>query len=81
MPLPDLSMTKGQHNFIEQMTRHELVKWCDEATRKGTTSIQLDPKNPYVRHGVTKKFISDKGEGWFKVLSGGWAAGTSFLKR
>jgi hypothetical protein len=80
MPLPDTTYSKGQQNFIEQMTRRKLVKWCDEATHSGVPTVRL-LDSPYVRHGQQKKFISHKGDGWYKVLSGGWAAAASFLKR
>lgn len=81
----DTKYTKGQQAFVQQKAHQMLTSWCDQIITSGDPNslISLDPENPYVRYAVERKspWLSDKGGGMFKMLSAGWAAAASFLKR
>jgi len=78
-------MTKGEEEFVDQMTRSKMVGWCSGAVLEGngTVPIQDGDKSPFVKHAVTKKWIAPVGTGWmsFKILSAGWDTAARFLKR
>jgi len=85
MALPDAKYTKAQQAFIQQRAQQLLVEWCDKLMNSGdhTRTIRLNRDNPYVNYALTRKspWLSDKGEGQFRVLATGWSAAASFLKR
>jgi hypothetical protein len=85
MGIPDSKYTKGQQAFIQQRAHQMLVEWCDKLARSSDINglLTLDPKDAYVRYACDRKspWMSDKGGGQFKMLTGGWAAAASFLKR
>lgn len=76
-------MTKGQELFIQQRAQQLLVEWCDKATLQNDVEVALDDHNPYVIYACTRPtpWISQKAPGRYKILSPGWAAATTFLKR
>jgi hypothetical protein len=80
-------MTKGQEEFLDQMTRKLLVGWGYDAILNETvTFVQGDGnKDPFIQHAVAKKWISPvsntQHDYTYKILSGGWDTATRFLKR
>ena len=90
-----MELTKGQQGFLQQRAQQELVKWCDAVMKSGDTkeTISLYSDDPYVRYAADRKtpWIKDKGldrgnrttglHRMFFILSPGWSAATSFLKR
>ena len=50
-------MTKGQEEFIDQMTRKLLVEWCDGSVQWGLAEVPLWA-SIYTDHAVAKKWIS-----------------------
>ena len=85
MPVPDMTRTKGELNFLQQMAQKKLVGWCDLLVTKPREGglLNLDSTCPYVQYAANRKapWISDKGGGQYKMRAGGWSAATSFLKR
>lgn len=81
-------MTKGQEEFVDQLTRKMMVDWCYAATLNGTGSVPIQDgdKSPFTAYAVTKKWLApseNRSTGWmhFKVLSAGWDTAARFLKR
>ena len=81
-------MTAGEQEFINQMTRKQMVGWCHAAAQAGTgiVSIQDGDKSPYTIYATSKKWITlagapSTGYQHFKILSGGWDTAARFLKR
>lgn len=80
--------TKAQQAFIQQRTQQQLIAWCDQAIKaihqgdpKPMLTLNLD--DPLVRYACDRKtpWLSHKGDNNFFILSPGWAAATSYLKR
>ena len=85
-PMSDPTYTKGQQAFIEQMTRKELVRWCNALITGSKIEDDLwglDFNNVYVQYALNRKspWISKKANGRYKILAAGWATATAFLKR
>lgn len=80
-------MTKGQEEFIDQMTRSLLVEWCDWSIRN--TKTPGDPigipeaQKVYRDYATGKKWLSakDMSTGENRILSAGWDTASRFLKR
>jgi len=84
-----IKMTKPQEAFLQQRAQQKLVAWCDLVLMTGETKgcLALHTNDPYVRYAADRRspWISEKSTGdtisEFRILSAGWAAATSFLKR
>ena len=78
-------MTKGQEEFIDQMTRKLLVEWCDTSLRNcaGGPLCICEAHAIYRDHATTKKWLSvkDMSTGENKILATGWETAARFLKR
>ena len=77
-------MTKGQDEFIDQMTRKALVGWCDRALRASDLLVNIYEDEAHYRdHALAKKWISAPTEplGSYKILAAGWETSSRFLKR
>ena len=77
-------MTKGQEEFVDQLTRKLLVDWCDLSLRNaggGTIAIP-EAQMVYRDHALSKKWLSAKGSpGSDEVIGAGWETAAKFLKR
>lgn len=81
-------MTKGQSEFLDQMTRKLLVEWCDKALRASEDTFCGDAASlgPYLAHAVAKKWLSVQQERHdklhtYRILAAGWETAARFLKR
>ncbi|OHD26618.1 MAG: hypothetical protein A2Y38_15700 [Spirochaetes bacterium GWB1_59_5] len=78
-------MTKGQEEFIDQMTRKLLVAWCDRALKLGAVENGLHISKEeavYQEHAVEKKWLGKPdSNGFQRILSPGWETAARFLKR
>ena len=83
-----MDKTKGELEFIDQMTRKLMVEWCHEVVQHGilpwVAQTSQAPKGlsyllrHYIDYAAKKKWISaDKS----KILAAGWATAARFLKR
>lgn len=78
-----LKMTKGQQEFVDQMTRKLIVHWCDAAVKQGEEMVLIpEDQVAYRDYAITKKWLSaSDGVGTCRILSNGWATAARFLKR
>ena len=79
-----LKMTKGQQDFLDQMTRKLTVEWCATAVKIDDDCICIPESQAVYRdYAVTKKWLSAKDgpTGSNRILSSGWATAARFLKR
>jgi len=78
-------MTKGEEEFIDQMTRKKMVDWCELAVLNGDGIFTEGDclGDSFVRHALAKKWVAlvSKANGEFKILSAGWETAARFLKR
>lgn len=76
-------MTKGQEEFIDQMSRKLMVDWCHESLRENGAGIAVPERlTVYRDHAVTKKWLSaPDGMGECRILAAGWETAARFLKR
>ena len=86
-------MTKGEEEFIDQMTRKHMARWAEMAAMNGDGTAPLGDgsmkdggDDPFIQHAVTKKWISPvdgpcTGYRTYKILSAGWDTASRFLKR
>jgi len=79
-----LKMTKGQQDFVDQMTRKMTVEWCKTAIETDDDLICIPEFQAVYRdHAVTKKWLSAKSGllGPNRILGAGWSTAARFLKR
>lgn len=78
-------MTKGEEEFIDQMTRKMMVDWCLDAVGLANFSSGVGDDDPFIQHALKKKWISGVSHTsdthTYRILSGGWETAARFLKR
>lgn len=77
-------MTKGQQDFVDQMTRKLITDWCFQAICNKTEGVRIPESQKVFReHAVDKKWLSRKDgtTGENRILASGWATAARFLKR
>ena len=84
------TLTKGQEEFVDQMTRKLMVDWCLDALTSGSTDI---PDDYFAHLALKKKWIAaapvdvsvsalSLGKPiTVRILSAGWDTAARFLKR
>lgn len=74
--------TGAETEFIEEMTRSNLVQWADHQIRFGVgeNAPPIPVTEPYLSMAVEKGWVSVKGERP-KVLAKGFAAAAAYLRR
>ena len=52
-------MTKGEEEFVNQMTRKKMVEWCDLALSRNDRTIPREASDVvYLDHAVRKGWLS-----------------------
>ena len=82
------TLTKGQEEFVDQMTRKLMVDWCLDALTSGSTDI---PDDYFAHLALKKKWITAAPVDvsvislgrpiTVRILSAGWDTAARFLKR
>lgn len=75
---PNLDLTSGEAQFLDQYTRSLMVQWCHQQLTTGNAPPFDQNLAAYYNYAKTKGWISKK-DG--TVLSAGWKIGAAFLKR
>lgn len=82
-------MTKGEEEFINQMTRKKMVEWCDSALSRDDRTIPREASDTvYLDHAVKKGWLSAAIAPSardmpmrHRILSTRWDTAARFLKR
>lgn len=89
--LTKTGLSKAADEFVNQYTRHLMVRWCQEALAGG--AFKANPNSPngiYIQFALEKKWISLVHQNapfssipdcTYKVLSPGFETAARFLKR
>ena len=71
--------SKGEEEFINQMTRRVMVQWADHLVKNPMGSVPVSGPCIYHNHALSKGWITKKEPR--RLTSKGWGVAAAFLKR
>jgi hypothetical protein len=74
-----MERSKGEQNFIDQMSRKLLVMWADHLIRYPEGTIPGDTPMPYMMHALKKGWLTKREP--HRLTAKGFQTAASFLKR